>query len=50
MQQGIVKDVIARTEEFKTLFDSPTPHKVSLPAPWNDKLSDFEKMLVKNLS
>ncbi|XP_077865268.1 dynein axonemal heavy chain 12 [Saccoglossus kowalevskii] len=33
-------------DEWHTYFSSTEPHKEMLPAPWNDKLLDFEKMIV----
>ena len=33
-------------EEWKDYYDDREPHKAPLPAPWNDKLTDFQKMIV----
>lgn len=33
-------------EEYKTVFDSPDPHKQPLPGHWNEDLDEFQKMLV----
>ena len=27
-------------------YDDKEPHKAPLPAPWNEKLTDFQKMIV----
>ena len=32
--------------EWKKYYDDREPHKATLPSPWNDKLSDFQKMIV----
>ena len=33
-------------KDWQKIFDSKEPHKAILPAPWNEKLSDFQKMTV----
>lgn len=39
---SFVKDI----GEWKKYYDDREPHKALLPAPWNTKLSDFQKMIV----
>ena len=34
------------TDAWKTYYDDREPHKAQLPAPWNSKLTDFQKMTV----
>jgi len=33
-------------EEFRKIYDSPEPTKVPLPAPWEERLTPFQKLLV----
>ncbi|XP_070559445.1 dynein axonemal heavy chain 12-like isoform X2 [Ptychodera flava] len=33
-------------DEWHTFYDSTEPHKEQLPAPWSEKLLDFQKMIV----
>lgn len=32
--------------EWQKFFESKEPHRQMLPAPWHDKLSDFQRMMV----
>ena len=32
--------------EWKKIFDSKEPHKLTLPSPWHEKISDFQKKIV----
>ena len=44
--KGVYDDFMANPDRFKTLFDSLNPHEEPLPEPWNEKLDQFEKLLV----
>jgi dynein heavy chain len=33
-------------EEWKTVFDDAEPQVAKFPAPWSEKLSEFQNMLV----
>uniref|UniRef100_A0A8C3XBZ8 Dynein axonemal heavy chain 1 n=1 Tax=Cyanoderma ruficeps TaxID=181631 RepID=A0A8C3XBZ8_9PASS len=39
-------DFAANLEGFKTIFDSPNPHRQPLPGKWQDGLDAFQKLLV----
>jgi len=45
---GFRDDFRANPSLYQAIFDSKEPHKQvsALPSPWNDKLSDFQKMIV----
>ncbi len=34
------------TEDYKKVFDSPSPHKEPLPGHWDTDLDEFQKLLV----
>ena len=36
----------ANTNDWRTYYDDKEPDKASLPAPWSDKLTDFQKMII----
>jgi dynein heavy chain len=44
--KGFRKDFEAHTAEWKLLYNDREPHLAPLPKPWNDKLTDFQKMIV----
>lgn len=44
--QGFRDDFIRNNKEWRLIFESKEPQKQILPSPWNEKLSDFQKMLV----
>ena len=37
---------VSNTDEWKRYYDDREPHKAILPSPWNEKLTDFQKMIV----
>lgn len=39
-------DFIGSLRQWQRYFESPEPHSELLPAPWQDKLDDFQKLLV----
>uniref|UniRef100_A0A8D2QN50 Dynein heavy chain n=1 Tax=Zosterops lateralis melanops TaxID=1220523 RepID=A0A8D2QN50_ZOSLA len=39
-------DFAANIEGFRTIFDSPNPHREPLPGKWQDELDAFQKLLV----
>uniref|UniRef100_A0A8C5T8B7 Dynein axonemal heavy chain 1 n=1 Tax=Malurus cyaneus samueli TaxID=2593467 RepID=A0A8C5T8B7_9PASS len=39
-------DFAANLEGFRTIFDSPSPHRELLPGKWEDGLDAFQKLLV----
>ena len=41
-RRSFVQDIA----EWKTYYDDREPHKALLPAPWNKKLTEFQKMIV----
>ncbi|XP_049773091.1 dynein axonemal heavy chain 7 [Schistocerca cancellata] len=44
--KGIRVDFVDSIDKWKRVFDDPEPHNCPLPKPWNDKLSNFQKMLI----
>lgn len=44
--RGIKDHLYKNTDKWKKLFDSAEPQTFPLPAPWNDKLTGFQKTLV----
>ncbi|XP_076826201.1 dynein axonemal heavy chain 1-like isoform X3 [Clavelina lepadiformis] len=40
------KDFKYHLEAFKNIFDSAEPHRESMPGSWNNKLDDFQKIIV----
>lgn len=42
---GFSEDLAKDLKSVRTYYDSLTPHTEPLPAPWNEKLTDFQKML-----
>ncbi|XP_076804480.1 dynein axonemal heavy chain 3-like isoform X3 [Clavelina lepadiformis] len=43
---GIMPHVRMNTSSWKIFYDSSTPHIESFPAPWDNKLSDLETLVV----
>ena len=43
--KGIDDYFMKNADDFKTIFESNSPHKVSLPWEWNKKLNSFEKII-----
>uniref|UniRef100_A0A8C3UWY6 Dynein axonemal heavy chain 1 n=1 Tax=Catharus ustulatus TaxID=91951 RepID=A0A8C3UWY6_CATUS len=43
---GFDNDFADNLEEFRTIFDSPNPHRELLPGKWEDGLDAFQKLLV----
>ena len=44
--RGFRKKFEADTESWKQYYDDREPQKAPLPAPWGEKLTDFQKMIV----
>ena len=44
--KGFRQKFKANVEEWKNYYDNREPHKAPLPAPWNDKLTDVQKMII----
>ncbi|ORZ30920.1 dynein heavy chain and region D6 of dynein motor-domain-containing protein [Catenaria anguillulae PL171] len=43
---GIAEDFCLQPNEYRRLFDSPTPHLEPLPGQWDTKLDQFQKLLL----
>lgn len=43
---GFRKSFERNLEDWKKYYDHREPHLATLPQPWNDQLSDFQKMMV----
>ena len=37
---------MGNSHEWRKMYDSKEPHKAAFPAPWAEKLTDFQKMIV----
>uniref|UniRef100_A0A8C4ETJ4 Dynein, axonemal, heavy chain 7 n=1 Tax=Dicentrarchus labrax TaxID=13489 RepID=A0A8C4ETJ4_DICLA len=44
--KGLRQDMARLRNEWKKVYDSPTPHQTPFPDEWQEKLSQFQKMLV----
>ncbi|CAK6963682.1 dynein axonemal heavy chain 7 [Scomber scombrus] len=44
--KGLRQDMARHRNEWKTVFDSPSPHQTPFPDEWQEKLTKFQKMLV----
>jgi dynein heavy chain len=44
--KGFDRSFMENNKEYQKIFDSEEPHNVDLPAPWNEKLEYFQKMIV----
>ncbi|XP_031730848.1 dynein heavy chain 7, axonemal isoform X1 [Anarrhichthys ocellatus] len=44
--KGLHQDMARLRNEWKTVYDSPNPHQTPFPEVWQDKLSQFQRMLV----
>ncbi|KAK9537950.1 hypothetical protein VZT92_005520 [Zoarces viviparus] len=44
--KGLHQDMDRLKDEWKTVYESPTPHQTPFPEGWQDKLSQFQRMLV----
>jgi len=44
--KGIDQALVTHQAAFKEIFDSQNPHKMAIPGEYNEKLTDFEKMIV----
>jgi dynein heavy chain len=42
----IEKDFMSNYDTYRHIYDSNNSHEEDLPAPWNEKLTMFQKMLV----
>ena len=40
------KSFMGNSHEWRKMYDSKEPHKAAFPAPWAEKLTDFQKMIV----
>lgn len=43
---GILEHFMSNVDKYRHIFDSDKPHEESLPEPWNDKLDNFQKLIV----
>uniref|UniRef100_A0A667YSD1 Dynein axonemal heavy chain 7 n=1 Tax=Myripristis murdjan TaxID=586833 RepID=A0A667YSD1_9TELE len=43
--KGLRHDMVRRKNEWKVVYDSPSPHQTPFPVGWQDKLGQFQKML-----
>ncbi|XP_034417782.1 dynein heavy chain 7, axonemal [Cyclopterus lumpus] len=44
--KGLRQDMARLRKEWKVVYDSPDPHQTPFPEGWQDKLSQFQRMLV----
>ncbi|KAK2839526.1 hypothetical protein Q5P01_013266 [Channa striata] len=44
--KGLRRDMAQLRNEWQTVYDSPNPHQTPFPDKWQEKLSQFQKMLV----
>ncbi|XP_074551174.1 dynein axonemal heavy chain 7 [Halichoeres trimaculatus] len=44
--KGLRRDMARLRNEWKKVYDSPNPHQTPFPEEWQEKLSQFQKMLV----
>ncbi|CAB3984933.1 dynein heavy chain 12, axonemal-like, partial [Paramuricea clavata] len=44
--QDFRKSFMGNSHEWRKMYDSKEPHKATFPAPWAEKLTDFQKMIV----
>lgn len=43
---GFEQFFMTNFDDFKSFFDSQTPHLSPLPEPWDTKLNDFQKLII----
>lgn len=43
---GTLQHFMEKAEEYRNIFDAQEAHVQPLPAPWNDKLDKFEKIIM----
>ncbi|XP_015752501.1 PREDICTED: dynein heavy chain 12, axonemal-like [Acropora digitifera] len=44
--QDFRKSFVGNTHEWRKIYDSKEPHRATFPAPWSERLTDFQKMMV----
>uniref|UniRef100_UPI003AAEEA19 dynein axonemal heavy chain 7 n=1 Tax=Centroberyx gerrardi TaxID=166262 RepID=UPI003AAEEA19 len=44
--KGLRRDMARLKDEWKKVYDSPSPHQTPFPDEWQEKLGQFQKMLV----
>lgn len=44
--KGFLADFEAHKEKYRKIYENPEPQFAHFPPPWDDKLSDFQKMMV----
>ena len=44
--KGIDEHLMKYTDQWKVLFDSPSPQEMDLPEPFNSALNRFQKIVV----
>jgi dynein heavy chain, axonemal len=44
--KGIDSYFIEFQKKFKTIYDSPAPHRAKYPGDWDEKLNSFQKMII----
>uniref|UniRef100_A0A3P9JWJ4 Uncharacterized protein n=1 Tax=Oryzias latipes TaxID=8090 RepID=A0A3P9JWJ4_ORYLA len=42
----LLEAFIKNPEDFKLIYDSKEPYSIALPAPWGEKLTDLQKMII----
>ena len=44
--QGFRQHFTAHIEDWKGYYDDREPHRALVPAPWSEKLTEFQKMII----
>ncbi|KAL7746739.1 hypothetical protein RI367_007902 [Sorochytrium milnesiophthora] len=44
--RGLMEDVCSAPNQFKVIFDSPNPHREVLPEKWQERLDQFQRLLL----
>jgi dynein heavy chain len=44
--KGVLPDFMENSERFKEIFDAQQPQEIPPPAPWDDRLDTFEKIIL----
>jgi dynein heavy chain len=42
---GIEEHFMQNADMYKSVYDSNTPHTMTIPSPWEEKLDEFEKII-----
>ena len=46
LYSGFRPDFEANISDWQSFYDEKEPHNATLPMPWHDKLTEFQKMIV----